>query len=146
MKVARLMLIVGSILFSLVTTAQPAPAVLASSAGRGHPTSTSNSMAVMLGAPTLISPAKGAFVRPNPTLVWSSVSGAARYHLQLAGGTYFDQQANFIDNWNVTSTSYYMSAHPEAYFKHVYWRVQAISANNVQGPWSAVSDFTIVTP
>ncbi len=35
---------------------------------------------------------------------------------------------------------------PEAYFSHVYWRVQAIDAHNVQGPWSAIGNFTITTP
>jgi hypothetical protein len=129
MKAVRSLVIMGLVLLSIaVTTPDIAMAMNPSTA---------------LAAPTLLSPANGAIVSPNPTLSWRAVPGAARYHIQVAGGTYFDQQYNFIESWSLTSTSYRISGHPEAYNPHLYWRVQAIDANNVQGPWSQTSQFTI---
>ena len=104
---------------------------------------------VRLVAPTLLSPANGSTVHTgNVTFSWSAVPGAARYHLQAGSGTAFDGQYNIIEYWGLTSPSYTFNVTPGfvVYFPRLYWRVQAIDANNVQGPWSQVWQFNLVSP
>jgi len=129
MKAVRRLVFMGLMLLSIAATTPKAALAMKPSTA--------------LTAPILLAPANGAIVSPNPTLSWHAVPGAARYHIQVAGGTYFDQQYNFIENWSLTSTSYRISGHPEAYNPRLYWRVQAIDASNVQGPWSQTWQFTI---
>ena len=104
---------------------------------------------VGLSAPTLLAPANGATVHTgNLTFSWTSVPGAARYDIQAAGSTAFDQQYNIIEYWGLTQTSYTFNVTPGfvTYFPRLYWRVQTIDANNVQGPWSEVRVMYIVNP
>lgn len=113
------------------------------------PRSTATPASNPLTAPALITPANGATVHTgNLTFSWTSVPGAARYHIQAAGGTAFDQQYNIIEYWGLTETSYTFNVTPGfvTYFPRLYWRVQAIDANHVQGPWSEVRIIHLVSP
>lgn len=104
---------------------------------------------VTLTAPTLLTPANGSTVHTGDvTFSWTAVPGAARYHIQAAGGTAFDQQYNIIEYWGLTQPSYTFNVTSGfvTYFPRLYWRVQAIDANNVQGPWSQVWQFNLVSP
>jgi hypothetical protein len=114
---------------------------------RPRPTATSPASA--LTAPTLIAPENGATVHTgNLTWSWNPVPGAARYHFQAGGGTSFDQQYNIIEYWGLTDTSYTFNVTSGFvfYFPRLYWRVQAIDANHVQGPWSEVRVINLVSP
>jgi hypothetical protein len=114
---------------------------------RRTPTPTPTS--VTLTAPTLLSPANGSTVHTGDlTFTWTAVPGAARYHIQAGLNPYFDGQFNIIENWGLTEPSYTFNVTPGfvEYFPHLYWRVQAIDANNVQGPWSEVGLFYLVSP
>src|SRR6266498_3226627 len=63
-------------------------------------------------------------------------------------GTNFDQTYNIIENWSLTESSYTFNVTPGfvVYFPRLYWRVQAIDANNVQGPSSEMWQFNLVSP
>jgi hypothetical protein len=135
MKTKRILLLIGVVLGISLFASQVSIA--------NHQRPRPRPPVTTLTAPTLLSPANGAVVAPNPTLSWTPVNGAVRYHIQIDSRTWFDQQYNFIEYWGLTSTSYTIAGHPEAYFPHLYWRVQAIDANNVAGPWSEVREFTI---
>ena len=67
-----------------------------------QPTATASSN--QLTALVLISPAYRATESREVTLVWSAVTGAARYHVQAGLNTYFDEQSNIIDRSDLTST------------------------------------------
>ena len=110
------------------------------------PPPTATSAPVQLTAPILLSPPYGATVGGQVTMKWSAVPGAARYHLQAGLNQYFDGQFNIIEQWSLTDTSYTFTASPGfvEYFPHLYWRVQAIDANNVQGLWSEVGYFELI--
>jgi len=110
------------------------------------PLPTATSAPVQLTAPTLLSPHYGATVGGQVTMKWSAVPGAARYHLQAGLNTYFDGQFNIIEQWSLTDTSYTFTASPGfvEYFPHLYWRVQAIDSNNVQGLWSEIGYFELM--
>jgi hypothetical protein len=102
-----------------------------------------------LTAPTLISPANGTTLPTGElTFAWTAVPGAARYHIQAGLNTYFDEQSNIIEYWSLTSPSYSFTITPGfvVYFPRLYWRVQAIDANNVQGPWSEVWKVSFTQP
>lgn len=112
-----------------------------------RPTATSPSAA--LTAPTLLSPANGATVHTgNLTFTWNPVPGAARYHLQAGLNPYHDQQYNILDRGGLTEPSYTFNVTPGfvVYFPRLYWRVRAIDANNVAGPWSEVWLVNIKNP
>jgi len=101
-----------------------------------------------LTAPTLIAPSNGTTVPlGNVTWRWNSVPGAARYHLQAGRGPNLDAQYNIIDRYNLTEPSYTFNITSgfRFYFPQLYWRVRAIDANNVPGPWSQVWMFTIAS-
>jgi len=139
MKATRSLPIIGLMLVLLMAALVPQ----VSMARRPHPTPTPTPVA--LKAPTLISPANGATVAGNINFSWSVVAGAARYHIQAGLGTAFDGQSNIIENWSLTSPAYTFTVNPgfAVYFPHLYWRVQAIDANNVAGPWSQVGSLII---
>ena len=113
------------------------------------PLPTATSASVTLTAPTLLSPENGATIHTgNLTFSWTPVPGAARYHFQAGSGTSFDQQYNILENWSLTEPSYTFNV-PSGFVVYVprlYWRVQAIDANNVQGPWSEVRIIYLVSP
>jgi hypothetical protein len=71
-----------------------------------------------------------------------------RYHLQAGLNQYHDQQYNILEPWGLTEPSYTFNITPGfvVYFPRLYWRVQAIDANNVAGPWSEVWLVRITNP
>jgi hypothetical protein len=104
---------------------------------------------VGLTAPTLLTPADGVTLHPGEvTWSWTAVPGAARYHIQAGNGTAFNSQYNIIEYWGLTTPSYTFNVSSGfiVYFPYLYWRVQAIDANNVQGPWSEVRVIHFVSP
>jgi len=104
------------------------------------PRPTATPVSVTLTAPTLLSPEDGATMHTgNLTFAWSPVPGAARYHIQAGG---------IIEYWGLTDTSYTFNVTPGfvVYFPRLYWRVQAIDANHVQGPWSEWHVINLVSP
>jgi len=114
-----------------------------------RPTPTPRPPSVGLTAPILISPENGVTVHTgNLTWSWNPVPGAARYHFQAGGGTSFDSQYNIIEYWGLTEPTYTFNVTPGfvVYFPRLYWRVQAIDANNVQGPWSEWRVINLVSP
>lgn len=114
-----------------------------------RPTLTATQAPVGLVAPTLLTPANNVTLHPgNVTWSWTAVPGAARYHIQAGNGTAFDQQYNIIEYWDLTTTSwtFNVSSGFIFYFPHLYWRVQAIDANNNYGPWSEVRVINFVSP
>lgn len=116
---------------------------------RRPPTPTPTSPSTGLVAPTLLTPQNNVTLHPGTvTWSWTSVPGAARYHIQAGNGTAFNQQYNIIEYWGLTTTSYSFNVSSGfiVYFPHLYWRVQAIDANNVQGPWSEVRVINFVSP
>jgi hypothetical protein len=117
-----------------------APYASPSSDEAAKPRRTPTPRPVGLTAPTVVSPENGATVHTgNLTFRWSPVPGAARYHIQAGG---------IIENWGLTDTSYTFNVTPGfvTYYPRLYWRVQAIDANNVQGPWSEWWVIYLVSP
>jgi hypothetical protein len=90
-----------------------------------------------LAAPTLTGPANGATTDAPPLFTWSAVSGADHYAFQLGGSTGFNppQVSVSTKNARVALTS----AIPNGTYT---WRVAAVTAAGVQGPWSATRSFT----
>src|SRR6266540_1041340 len=147
----RMFIVVATVLILGVAAFTPyAPSNAAAKPKRTPtPIPTPTTAPVTLTAPTLLSPANGSTVHTGEvTFAWSAVPGAARYHLQAGLGTAFDGQYNIIEQWSLTDPSYTFNVTPGfvEYFPHLYWRVQAIDANNVYGPWSEVWYFNLVSP
>lgn len=91
-------------------------------------------------APSLLSPADGATdVSVNPSISWSSVTGATTYTVQVSTTAGFS--TTVIDTGGLTGTSYSASGllNNTAYF----WRVRATNAGG-SGPYSAARSFTTI--
>jgi hypothetical protein len=91
-----------------------------------------------LKAPGLVGPAAGARVLQVPTLVWSSVSGAAEYEYQISADPKFDSIVLGKGVGTGTSKTHNLAA---ALSKSIadgkyYWRVRGVSAANKAGAWS----------
>jgi hypothetical protein len=88
-------------------------------------------------APTLVSPAQGATVSQPVTLDWTDVSAATSYRVQI------DDSSNFSAPRAVdqTITASQLPA-PNLSARRHWWRVRAINAGGVAGPWSTVRNFT----
>ncbi|MBI4775133.1 MAG: PKD domain-containing protein [Deltaproteobacteria bacterium] len=78
---------------------------------------------------TLVSPENNGTLCGDQTLVWSAVSGAISYHIQVAGDVAFNSLWVDRDRTS-TSLSMLVSGGP------FYWRVRANYAGGVPGPWS----------
>jgi hypothetical protein len=88
--------------------------------------------------PALVSPGNGATAQPDPlTLVWSAVSGAATYYVQVATDTGFT--SIFMRDSTVTGTQRIVSG--MGYTTTYYWRVRAKNAAGVSA-WSGYWSFT----
>lgn len=143
----RILLVLATVL--MLGMAAFAPYAPASSDQVAKPRRTPTPTSGNLTAPTLQSPDNGATIHTGTlTFSWAPVTGAARYHFQAGGGTAFDQQYNILENWSLTEPSYAFNVTSGfvVYFPRLYWRVQAIDANNVQGPWSEVRVIYLVSP
>jgi hypothetical protein len=90
-----------------------------------------------LAAPTLSSPSAGQTVDTSPTFVWSAVSGADHYDLQISGTSGFTsivtsgttKNTRFVPTTALQSGTYY-------------WRVRA-GGTSSNGAWSAPRAFTV---
>jgi hypothetical protein len=148
----RILIVLATLFLLGVTAFTPyAPTSDQAARPRRTPTPTAIPTAVpgTLTAPTLLSPANGSTVHTGDvTFAWTAVPGAARYHIQAGSGTAFDGQYNIIERWSLTEPSYTFNVTSGfvTYFPRLYWRVQAIDANNLQGPWSEVWQFNLVSP
>ncbi|MBN2035807.1 MAG: fibronectin type III domain-containing protein [Chitinispirillaceae bacterium] len=92
--------------------------------------------------PTLVSPSDGATDQLAPvTVVWSSVTGATSYHVQVSTDSTF--ATFFLRDSTLTGTQRVVSglANGTTY----YWRVRAKNTGGVSA-WSTVWDFTTSTP
>ncbi len=114
--------------------------VSAGDAGGEGPFSSARSFSTLFPAPTLLSPAAGATGQPvTITLQWNKVSGAVRYHLQLATDSLFTA---FIKN-DTTITDSVRLVPGLANSTWHYWRVAA-KTNSVTGPFSAARTFRTI--
>jgi hypothetical protein len=92
-----------------------------------------------LKAPGLVAPAPGAHVLQVPTLVWSSVSGAAEYEYQVSADPKFDSIVLGKGIGTGASATHNLAAAlgksiPDGKY---YWRVRGVTAANKPGAWSA---------
>jgi len=96
-----------------------------------------------LGLPTLTNPANNATsVATNPTMQWSSVSGATHYDIQVSTNSNFS--STVINQQNLTATSYSASGLQNS--TQYYWRVRAKNSEQT-GDWTSGFNFTtIVAP
>ena len=85
-------------------------------------------------------PANGAAVADTtPTLRWDAVGDAVRYELQIAGSA-----AELSGETAVSAaTASYTFSEALANGQTRYWRVRAIGANGLLGPWSSSSSFMV---
>ncbi len=74
---------------------------------------------------------------PRPVLVWSSVSGATRYHLQVSTAPTF--QSTLVDLTQTGTTYTPVADLPEGL---IYWRVSALDSTGNESAFSAASSFT----
>ena len=89
-------------------------------------------------APTLSSPANGAFnVSKTPTLSWNASPGATSYRLQVSTSSTFS--TTVYDAANITSTSAALSGLRS--FTRYYWRVNASNSAGTSA-WSSSRYFT----
>ncbi|MBN1118861.1 MAG: DUF362 domain-containing protein [Bacteroidales bacterium] len=93
---------------------------------------------VALGIPQLISPEfQSENISVNPTLTWSSISGASGYTVQLAVDRDFETLV--VNESGISSVSY--SPPTLADQSSFYWRVAATNST-LTGDWSATYKFT----
>ncbi|HXV77794.1 MAG TPA: FecR domain-containing protein [Candidatus Polarisedimenticolaceae bacterium] len=98
---------------------------------------------VLPGIPALVSPRdQKVFIlapdRPQPiTLAWDSVPGAERYHLLISDKTLFTEPLYDAER---NGSSALIDEVPEGAY---YWKVAAIGANGVRGPFSAARRFRV---
>jgi len=100
---------------------------------------------VLPGVPRLLSPSdERVFVyedpaRANTTLSWEKVPGAARYRLLVSDKPLFTRP---LADTTREETSIEVEAIPPGYY---YWKVAAISASGVEGPFSESRSFRVTT-
>jgi len=111
-------LVVGLVVCTLGATAGTALAVAPSS------------------APTIVSPTDGSSVGANPILSWASLTGAAKYRVQIATTIGFSSTLYNVDTFALQATP--PSQLP---FGQLYWRVAGLDSSNNIGPY-AVASFT----
>jgi len=91
-----------------------------------------------LAPPTLDKPANSTLLALPVTLSWDPVTNATQYQLQLARDTAFSDQV--FKGKLVDTFKEFADLAPGKY----YWRVKAIEAGGLKGPWSAARLFTVV--
>jgi hypothetical protein len=89
--------------------------------------------------PSISSPANGSTgQQPNLTMSWASVPGAQTYQMQIDTNALFS--ATVMEQSGLTGTSV-VAAGLGSHITY-YWRVDAVSALGVIGPWSSTWSFT----
>lgn len=95
-----------------------------------------------LGAPALYTPVNGATdLSLDLLLVWTMVSGAAVYELQIAKNDSFTN----IVCWDSTLTAAFKIVAGLSSSTEYYWRVRAKNANTISA-WSTVASFSTILP
>ena len=93
-------------------------------------------------APHLTSPRdRTSIANPAPRLTWRSVPGASTYRIQIAANAALSSPV--IDDATLTQPNYLVPATTPLNYGTYYWRVQAADAAGNEGPWSAISSFTV---
>jgi hypothetical protein len=92
--------------------------------------------------PVLVSPANGATVPDDPTLVWNAAEGADSYDIQLGTKPTFSSWQRMKWGWVGTSIRVFYDLEDDTYT--FYWRVRAKNAAGVSA-WSAPWSFTCST-
>jgi hypothetical protein len=111
--------------------------VMASVTGNVGTWSTTWRFKTILGTVSLASPPdKATGISSNPTLSWSSVKGAASYHLQVSLSSSFSTTG--IDQSGLTNTTF--SASGLRADTIYYWRVEAVDPGG-SGGWSSTWSF-----
>ena len=91
----------------------------------------------------LVSPKNRFLTNDNtPTLMWTPVTGAAWYDVQIGHDKKFATTFDYQQLDANLGTSYTIPGMPDDEF---FWRVRAINSANTYGPWSAVWSFTVDT-
>lgn len=89
---------------------------------------------------TLVNPANGVFIndKPIPDFTWNSTVNGETYQIQIDNNnTFSSPEQDYITDTGVLS--YLPTLTTEGLY---YWRVRAISTNNILGGWSSVRTFT----
>ena len=97
----------------------------------------------LFGIPVLIAPVNAASgVSAKPTFIWSLVTGALSYNIQVSLDPIFSTP---IINNNVTGDTTYTPSVPLAINTQYYWRVNALNGTETS-PWSEVWHFLTLLP
>ncbi|HEY9187445.1 MAG TPA: FlgD immunoglobulin-like domain containing protein [Ignavibacteria bacterium] len=100
------------------------------------------SFTTTIGPVQLISPNNGSIgVSLTPTFVWSILSGATSYQLQISNKAN-DWTSPIIDEPSINTNTYILQF-PLNYNTIYYWRVRGISSSEI-GEWSAVRSFSTI--
>ncbi len=94
-----------------------------------------SAMPLAVSAPTLIPTSES--VSSNPTLSWYPVSGAIRYHVQIAASGSFGTKIYDKDTVGLQVTP-----DTDLPLGALYWKVAAVDASNIVGPYSDTGSFT----
>ncbi|GMQ81589.1 MAG: hypothetical protein BMS9Abin05_1021 [Rhodothermia bacterium] len=93
---------------------------------------------VSLVAPVLLFESEAIQVSTSPRLEWEPVSGATRYHLQVAEGRESSFGKLVVDDSEISTSQYQISTlESNTWYE---WRVRAINGLE-NGPWSPASSF-----
>ena len=95
---------------------------------------------VVSGIPTLIPYNPDPTNNKTPTLDWSDVTGAAKYHLQIDDDSEFNSPV--VDDNNVLASTYTPSLVTDGTY---FWRVSSISEAGDESDFSLVDSFTLDT-
>ncbi len=95
-------------------------------------------------APVLVFPGNGSVnVIITPVLTWTAVPGANSYRVEVARDSLFTNIVTGVGN--ITTVNYVVPVSVLSYGTKYYWRVNATN-NNGTGSWSAIWNFTTVSP
>jgi hypothetical protein len=91
----------------------------------------------LVGTPTLVLPADGAFVPREPAVLldWNAVTSAEQYYVEFSNGT----SINLNSGW-ITGTDWSPGVQPQGTYT---WRVKARLENHEEGNWSATRTLTV---
>jgi hypothetical protein len=92
--------------------------------------------AVVLGPPTLTSPADGDTVSANPVFAWTEVANAAKYRIEVSIESDFSP---LVSGFPVTTLELRYAPPAELPLGTLYWRVAALDASNVVGTYATRS-------
>ncbi|MBZ0287171.1 MAG: hypothetical protein K8I30_06110, partial [Anaerolineae bacterium] len=92
-------------------------------------------------SPPGIEPEQNFFTTHTPTLTWTAVTGAMKYHIQVSFSSTFEPAWDEFEIL-VSGNSLSVTTDPLVNGRH-YWRVQTQRTDGSFGGWSAVQSFTV---